>query len=207
SHLVGKEFWLVMEYVDRGTLKDVISETHRSAVDIAAATWDARDPICLYFLHSSQVKEIRRDVKSCHILLITNSSFKLVDFGLFALLTPEQSRWSSVASTSGWMVPEVVTGQPYGPKMDTEQEVPYRNETPVSAQLLTARGGRPQLRQPNRCSPCLRDFLSCCLQTDVTCRWSAKRLLEHSFVTSAKQGSTLASLIISVKRRTENLTL
>ncbi|NWY28128.1 PAK1 kinase, partial [Pheucticus melanocephalus] len=111
------------------------------------------------------------------------------DFGLFVQLTPEQSRQSSVAGTSGWLVPEVVKGQPYGPKVDIwsfgivgiemlEQEVPCRNATPASAQLLTARGERPQLRQPNRFSSCLCDFLSCCLQTDVKCRWSAKELLK-----------------------------
>ncbi|NXR80573.1 PAK3 kinase, partial [Pycnonotus jocosus] len=40
------------------------------------------------------------------------------DFGLFAQLPPEQSRWSSLTVASGWMAPEMVTGQPYGPKVD-----------------------------------------------------------------------------------------
>ncbi|XP_053860355.1 serine/threonine-protein kinase PAK 3-like [Vidua macroura] len=109
------------------------------------------------------------------------------------------------------MAPEVATGQPCGPKVDiwslgivgiemVEREVPYQYETPVSAQLLIARGGRPKLRQPNRCSSCLRDFLSCCLQTDEARRWSAKKLLQHPFVTSAKPASTLVPLINSVKK-------
>ncbi|XP_074389738.1 uncharacterized protein LOC141727275 [Zonotrichia albicollis] len=66
----------------------------------------------------------------------------LSDFGLFAPLTPEQSRRSSVAGTAGWLAPEVVTGQPHGPKVDiwslgivgiemVEREVPYWNATPV----------------------------------------------------------------------------
>ncbi|XP_053858848.1 serine/threonine-protein kinase PAK 3-like [Vidua macroura] len=95
----------------------------------------------LDFLHSNHV--IHRDVKSSNILLRTDGSVKLADSGLFAQLTPEQSRRSSVAGTSGWMAPEVVTGQPCGPKVDiwslgivgiemVEREVPYWNETPVS---------------------------------------------------------------------------
>ncbi|NXU97692.1 PAK3 kinase, partial [Cettia cetti] len=65
----------------------------------------------LDFLHSNYVK-------SHNILLRTDGSFKLADFGLFAQLSPEQRRQSSVTGTSGWVAPEVMTGQPYGPKVD-----------------------------------------------------------------------------------------
>ncbi|XP_074389359.1 serine/threonine-protein kinase PAK 1-like isoform X1 [Zonotrichia albicollis] len=184
SYLVGDELWLVMEFMDGGTLSDIISKTRLSEDQMAAICQECLRG--LYFLHSNHV--IYRDVKSCNILLRTNGSVKLADFGLFAQLTPEQSRRSSVAGTSGWLAPEVVTGQTYGPKVDiwslgivgiemVEQEVPCRNATPVLVKL-TARGERPQLRQPNRFSSCLRDFLSCCLQIDVKCRWSAKELLK-----------------------------
>nr|XP_054508804.1 serine/threonine-protein kinase PAK 3-like [Agelaius phoeniceus] len=208
SYLLGEELWLVIEYMDGGTLSDVISKTCLSEDQMAAISRECLRG--LDFLHSNHV--IYRDVKSCNILLRTNGSVKLADFGLFVQLTPEQSRRSSVAGTSGWLAPEVVTGQPYGPKVDiwsfgivgiemVEQEVPCRNATPVSAQLRTARGERPRLRQPHRFSSCLCDFLSCCLQTDVTCRWSARELLKHPFVTSAKPASSLAPLINSIKMK------
>ncbi|NXS02082.1 PAK3 kinase, partial [Oxylabes madagascariensis] len=70
----------------------------------------------LDFLHSNHV--IHQDVKSHNILVRTDDSVKLADFGLFAQLTPEQNGWSSVTRTSGWMAPEVMEGQPYGPKVD-----------------------------------------------------------------------------------------
>ncbi|NWW39324.1 PAK3 kinase, partial [Panurus biarmicus] len=208
SYLVDKQFWLVTEYMDGGTLSDVIRKTYLSEDEMAAISRECLQG--LDFLHSNHV--IHRDVKSCNILLRTDGSVKLADFGLSAQLPPEQSRQSSVAGTSGWMAPEVVTGQPYGPKVDiwslgivgiemVEQEVPYWNETPVSPQLLIATGGRPKLWQPNLFSPLLRDFLNCCLQTDEVRRWSAKELLQHPFVTSAKPASTLAPLIISVKKK------
>ncbi|XP_014118391.1 PREDICTED: serine/threonine-protein kinase PAK 3-like [Pseudopodoces humilis] len=226
---------------DGGTLSDVISQTHLSEDEMAAISRECLQG--LDFLHSNHV--IHRDVKSCNILLRTDGSVKLADFGLSAQLTPEQ-RQSSVAGTSGWMVPEVVTGQPYGPKMaiwsfgivgiemvEREVEVPYWNETPVSKlpvqsgaltmgsgravtdgketggalcflflhHQLIATGGRPKLRQPNLFSPCLCDFLSCCLQTDEARRWSAKELLQHPFVTPAKPASTLSPLVISVRNK------
>ncbi|XP_064261059.1 serine/threonine-protein kinase PAK 1-like isoform X2 [Passer domesticus] len=170
SYLLGDELWLVMEYMDGGALSDVISETHMSEREIAAVSRECLQG--LDFLHSNHM--IHRGLKSCNILLGTNGSVKLADFGLFAQLTPEQSRQSSVASTSGWMAPEVVTGQPYGPKVDiwsfgivgiemVEGEAPYWKETSGMPRLVIARRGIPKLLQPNLFSPWLCDFLSCCL--------------------------------------------
>ncbi|XP_050842918.1 serine/threonine-protein kinase PAK 3-like [Serinus canaria] len=208
NYLLGEELWLVMEYMNGGTLSDIISKTCLSEDETGAISRECLRG--LDFLHSNHV--IHQDVKSGNILLRTDGSVKLADFGLFAQLTPEQSRRSSMASIPGWMAPEVLTGQPYGPKVDiwsfgivgiemVEQEVPYWNATPVLPQLLIATGGRQKLWQPNLFSSCLRDFLSCCLQRDEARRWSAKELLQHPFVTSAKPASTLVPLILSVKRR------
>ncbi|KAL9847387.1 serine/threonine-protein kinase PAK 1-like [Geothlypis trichas] len=110
------------------------------------------------------------------------------------------------------MAPEVVTGHPYGPKVDIwslgivgiemiEQEPPYWSESSDTAQRLIATVGTPKLRQPKLLSALLRDFLSCCLQTDEEQRWSAKELLQHPFVTSAKPASILAPLIHSVQKK------
>ncbi|CAN8179609.1 unnamed protein product [Coccothraustes coccothraustes] len=208
SYLLGEELWLVMEYMDGGTLNDVINECDMFEGEIAAISRECLQR--LDFLHSNHV--IHRDVKSCNILLRTDGSVKLADFGLATQLTPEQSRRCSLAGTTWWMAPEVVTHQPYGPKVDiwsfgivgiemVEQEPPYWNQSPGTAKLLIATKGTPQLQQPNRFSPCLCDFLSCCLQTDEARRWSAKELLQHPFVTSAKPASTLVPLILLLKRR------
>ncbi|NWZ74510.1 PAK1 kinase, partial [Acrocephalus arundinaceus] len=114
SYLVHEELWLVMEYMDGGTLKDVIREVQMSEDEIAVVSWQCLKG--LEFLHSNHV--MHRDVKSFNILLRTDGSIKLADFGLSAQLTPEQSRQSSVTGTAWWMAPEVVKGRPYGPKVD-----------------------------------------------------------------------------------------
>ncbi|XP_074387977.1 serine/threonine-protein kinase PAK 1 [Zonotrichia albicollis] len=138
SYLVGEELSLVMEYMDGGTLSDVISQTYLSEDEMAAISRECLQG--LQFLHSNHI--IHQDVKSRNILLRTDGSVKLADFGLFAQLSPEQGRRSSVAGTAGWLAPEVVTGQPCGPKVDiwslgivgikmVEREVPSWNATPV----------------------------------------------------------------------------
>ncbi|RMB88450.1 hypothetical protein DUI87_35192 [Hirundo rustica rustica] len=210
SYLVHEELWLVMEYMDGGTLYDVIYETHMSEDEIAVVSRECLQG--LDFLHSNHV--MHRDVKSLNILLRTDGSVKLADFGFSAQLTPEQSRRNTVIGTPWWMAPEVVEGPSYGPKVDiwsfgivgiemVEQEIPYQNESPLSAQFLIATKGIPELRQPTLFSLLLRDFLSCCLQRDERRRWSAKELLQHPFVRSAKPASSLVPLIISVKMRKE----
>ncbi|XP_066190698.1 serine/threonine-protein kinase PAK 3-like [Sylvia atricapilla] len=159
-------------------------------------------------LHSNHV--MHRDLKSANILLGTDGSVKLADFGFSAQLTPEQSRRSSMVGSTWWMAPEVVKGQLYGPKTDiwsfgivaiemVEGEPPYWDRNSPSARLLIATKGTPELRQPKLLSSWLCDFLSCCLQTDEARRWSAKELLQHPFVTSAKPKASLVPLIVSLK--------
>ncbi|XP_017928273.1 serine/threonine-protein kinase PAK 3-like [Manacus vitellinus] len=214
SYIVEEELWLVMEYVDGGTLYDVISETCMSEGQMAAVSRECLQG--LYFLHSNGV--IHRDIKSSNILIRTDGSVKLADFGLSAQLSLEQSYRNSVIGTSWWMAPEVVISKPYGPKVDiwsfgivglemVEGEVPYQNETSVLAQYLIATGGAPKLKNPKQVSAWLRDFLTCCLETDQDRRWSAEELLQHPFVESAKPASSLVPLITAVKKWKEETRL
>ncbi|NXU34025.1 PAK1 kinase, partial [Drymodes brunneopygia] len=114
SYLVDEELWLVMEYMDGGTLSEVINKRHMSEEEIAAVSRECLQG--LHFLHSNRV--IHRDVKSCNILFRTDGSVKLADFGLSAQLIPEQNQRTSMAGTVWWMAPEIVTRKPYGPKVD-----------------------------------------------------------------------------------------
>ncbi|KFP74219.1 Serine/threonine-protein kinase PAK 1, partial [Acanthisitta chloris] len=56
--------------------------------------------------------------KGDNILLRMDGSVKLADFGLSALITPEQSKRRSIAGTPHWMAPEILNMEEYGPKVD-----------------------------------------------------------------------------------------
>ncbi|XP_072778408.1 serine/threonine-protein kinase PAK 3-like [Taeniopygia guttata] len=207
SYLVDEELWLVMEYMDGGSLHDVIRETHMAEGEIAAVSRECLQG--LDFLHSKQV--IHRDIKSHNILLGLDGSVKLANFGLAAQLTAEQSKRSSAVGTTHWMVPEIFTRKPYGPKVDiwsfgivgiemVEGAPPYLMNTSRTVQQLISTRGTPKLQKPRQQSAWLRDFLCCCLETDEDRRWSAQELLQHPFVTSAKPTSSLTPLIMATQQ-------
>ncbi|XP_068858289.1 serine/threonine-protein kinase PAK 3-like [Aphelocoma coerulescens] len=207
SYLVDGELWLAMEFMDGGTLSDVLGAVYLEEGQIGAVCRECLQG--LHFLHSRQV--IHRDVKSGNILVGTDGSVKLADFGLCAQLTPERSKCSSSVGTPSWMAPEVVRGEAYGPKVDiwslgivglemVEGEAPYQREPPPRVFELIERNGAPKLQNPRHHSALLRDFLRCCLQTNEDRRWSAQELLKHPFVTSGDPASSLAALVISAKQ-------
>ncbi|RMB97574.1 hypothetical protein DUI87_25938 [Hirundo rustica rustica] len=201
SYLVHEQIWLVMEYMDGGTLYDVIRMTKIYEDDIATLSRECLQG--LEFLHSNHV--MHRDVKSLNILLRTDGSVKLADFGFSAQVTPKQSRRSSVIGTAcGWRlkwlkVNHMAPKWTYG--LLELWALKWWNERFLTRmKVLSRHTGIPELRQPKLLSPLLRDFLSCCLQRDERRRWCAKELLQHPFVTSANPASSLVPLIILVKK-------
>ncbi|NXB60216.1 PAK3 kinase, partial [Struthidea cinerea] len=106
--------WLVIKYMNGGTLQDAVRQTHLAEEEMAAVSHECLQ--ALDFLHSSQL--IDRDLKSSNILLGMDSTVKLADFGFCTQLTPEQDQQSSMVGTAHWMAPEVVSCSPYGLKVD-----------------------------------------------------------------------------------------
>ncbi|KAM4754878.1 serine/threonine-protein kinase PAK 3-like isoform 1-T1 [Cyanocitta cristata] len=73
SFLVDEDLWLVMEYMDGGTLQDIVRQTCMAEGEMAAVSRECLQG--LDFLHSNRV--IHRDLKSSNILLATDGSVKL----------------------------------------------------------------------------------------------------------------------------------
>ncbi|KAM6318929.1 serine/threonine-protein kinase PAK 3-like [Aegotheles albertisi] len=211
SYLAGEELWVVMEYLDGGSLTDIVTKFRMHEGQMAAVCRECLQG--LEFLHSNGV--IHRDIKSDNILLELNGSVKLSDFGLCAQMTPGQSKCSSKVGTPHWMAPELVTGQAYGPEVDiwslgitaiemVEGQPPYYNESHQRALDLIAANGTPELQDPEKISSTFRDFLNQCLEVDVEKRGSAKELLQHPFLKTAKPLRTLTPLIIANKKTARN---
>lgn len=218
SYLCGGELWVVMEYMEGGSLTDVVTFNIMTEGQIASVCRETLKG--LQHLHSKGV--IHRDIKSDNILLSMEGNIKLsksyivgshgykkktdpvetADFGFCATINEAHNKRTTMVGTPYWMAPEVVTRKEYGRKVDIwslgimaiemiEGEPPYLTESPLRALWLIATNGTPTIKDESTLTPVFRDFLYFALKVDPEKRASAHDLLRVSFRISANRPITI----------------
>ncbi|KAI0286002.1 kinase-like domain-containing protein [Russula aff. rugulosa BPL654] len=194
SFLYKNELWVVMEYMEGGSLTEVVMANLMEEGQIAAVSREIAQG--LQHLHKHGV--IHRDIKSENVLLSLTGDVKLTGFGFCAqtlnLAHPERT---TIIGTPSWMAPDVVTRKEYGPKVDIwslgimaiemiEGEPPYLDQNPLKVLYLIATTGTPTISNSESLSLKFRDYIAKTLEVDAEERPDATELLRHPFFAMAE---------------------
>lgn len=143
---VDGEYYIVMEYIDGPTLKDVIRE--RGPLPVAEVI-DITKQICDALEHAHEHHIIHRDIKPHNILLTKSGVVKVTDFGLARAMTGNtitHHPGSSVLGSVHYFSPEQARGGTTDIKTDIyslgvvmyemlTKELPFSGDSPVSVAL------------------------------------------------------------------------
>ena len=155
-----KTYYIAMEYITGGTLKDRILGEGPLAPDAAI---ELGLQVAQALGHAHEHGVIHRDIKSRNILLTEAGYAKVADFGIAraATATTTTSRSRLVLGTPGYISPEQAMGKPVDPRSDLYSlgvvlyemltgSLPYGGESPLSMALKHV---DEPLRSPREVNP------------------------------------------------------
>lgn len=198
SYFVDDQIWVVMELMAGGCLTDIIQEEEIEMPEPVIAFVVKQVLEGLAYIHSTHV--IHRDIKSDNILIGAGGEVKIADFGYAAQLIRSQRVRQTVCGTPYWMAPELIKGNDYTQKVDiwslgvmmielAEHDPPYFEFDPIRALFKITTEGIPPLKEPEKWSPEMREFLELCVIKDPEHRKDAFELLKHPFMTKVTADS------------------
>lgn len=195
---------LVMEYMDRGNLEELLEIVQGHTMPEPVASYLASQLLhALKVLHQKEVqlvdneaarktRQIHRDIKPGNILISTSGDIKLSDFGIVA--KAETIGVSSFVGTATYMSPERIKGSTYGPPSDVwaaglviaqvlRGAYPFESANRSGFMgLLKEITSLQQLQLPPTCSPAAQNFVDSCLRQEPDARSTAECLLQHEWI-------------------------
>ncbi|WVF66496.1 hypothetical protein IAT40_001236 [Kwoniella sp. CBS 6097] len=202
SFVRGARLWIVMEYLAGGSCLDLLRPGVFNEAQIAIVCRELL--LGLEYLHSEG--KIHRDIKAANVLLSATGAVKLADFGVAAQLSSHKSQRHTFVGTPFWMAPEVIRQAGYDARADiwslgitaiemAKGEPPLSEYHPMRVLFLIPKARAPRLEEGEGYSADFTDFIERCLQKDPKDRATARDLLQHRFIRSAKRTSDLVPLI------------
>jgi eukaryotic-like serine/threonine-protein kinase len=158
------EYYIVMEYVDGPTLKDIIIE--RAPLPVPQVV-DITNQICAALEHAHEHHIIHRDIKPHNILLTKIGIVKVADFGIARAVTGDtitDFQATTVLGSVHYISPEQARGGTTDVKSDIyslgivmyemlTNQLPFSGDSPVSVALKHLRDRFVEPRELNRKIP------------------------------------------------------
>ncbi|XP_058190235.1 mitogen-activated protein kinase kinase kinase 1-like [Rhododendron vialii] len=198
--------YIFLELVTKGSLLNLYQKYNLQESTVSSYTRQILHG--LKYLHERNV--VHRDIKCANILVDTNGSVKLADFGLAKVTKLNDVK--SCKGTPFWMAPEVVkrNNQGYGLAADIwslgctvlemlTRQIPYSDLESMQALFRIGRGVPPLV--PDSLSADARDFILQCLQVNPSARPTAPQLLDHPYVKRSLSFSSGSSSPYNFGRR------
>ncbi|KAK9288045.1 hypothetical protein L1049_016491 [Liquidambar formosana] len=225
SFTVDRRLWVVMPFMSAGSLQSIITSSFPDGLSEPCIAIVLKETLnALSYLHDQG--HLHRDIKAGNILIDSNGSVKLADFGVSASIFESNSShfWScsssmmltDVAGTPYWMAPEVIhshTG--YSFKADiwsfgiTALELahgrPPLSHLPPSKSLIMKITKRFRFsdyeknkkEKHKKFSKSFMDMVKLCLDQDPSKRPTAEKLLKHSFFKSCRSSEFLVRNVLN----------
>ncbi|XP_047138761.1 mitogen-activated protein kinase kinase kinase kinase 5 isoform X1 [Hydra vulgaris] len=208
SYLRKDKLWITMEYCGGGSLQDVYHVTG-PLTEVMVGSVCTEMLKGLDYMHKQH--KIHRDIKGANILLTIEGDVKLADFGVGAQITSTIGKRSSFIGTPYWMAPEVAaverTGG-YNFACDiwavgitaieiAECQPPLFDLHPMRALYLISKRNYspPTLKNKNKWSASMKDFLKLALTKNPKKRPTAEKLLQHPFCQGRFVRSSIRELL------------
>ena len=187
-------FYIVMEYIDGKTLKQLIKKrghlTVSEAIDIMLQLTDG-----LSSAHDSYI--IHRDIKPQNIMILEDGMIKITDFGIaMAINAADLTQTNSVMGSVHYLPPEQAAGKGSTIKSDIYSlgillyemlsgTMPFRGETAVEIALKHIKDPMPSIRKVNSKVPqSVENIIPKCTAKNPKNRYNNVRELQEDLKSS-----------------------
>nr|ADN33931.1 serine/threonine protein kinase [Cucumis melo subsp. melo] len=187
SFVVERNLWVVMPFMAEGSCLHLMKTAYSDGFEEVAIGSILKETLkALEYLHRQG--HIHRDVKAGNILLDSNGSVKLADFGVSACMFDTGDRQRSRNTFVGtpcwadiWSFGITALELAHG-------HAPFSKYPPMKVLLMTIQNAPPGLDydRDKRFSKSFKEMVAMCLVKDQTKRPTAEKLLKHSFFKNAK---------------------
>ncbi|KAJ7553601.1 hypothetical protein O6H91_06G104900 [Diphasiastrum complanatum] len=188
---------IVLEYMDGGSLQDVIKEVKVIPEPYLAVICKQVLQGLMYLHHQRHI--IHRDIKPSNLLVNHKGEVKITDFGVSAVLASSMGQRDTFVGTYTYMSPERISGSIYGyesdiwslgltllecaigrfPYLPPGQEEGFLNFYEL---LETIVEDPPPFAPADQFSSEFCSLISACIQKEPKNRMSAADLLQHPFL-------------------------